>query len=167
MTTAVTKSSHITLFIHNIYIKTMEINFKRVHTGKDLSISTIVLLSGIGLFFLNKGLGILIAVCGVILLLICKEGYRKDGQGPVLTKKSEDLCKACKNSIVDFLGGKDVTPVIRKGNEGGSVRLDVFFNEAEGVAYAQLYDYCNYIYEPVTEVVELKGDKAAVLIGQL
>ena len=35
----------------------MEYDFKKVHTSKDLAISTIVLLAGVGLFFVNKGLG--------------------------------------------------------------------------------------------------------------
>ena len=58
----------------------MEINFKKVHTGKDLAISTIVLLAGIGLFFINKGLGITIAVCGLAMFLLYKGGYKKDGK---------------------------------------------------------------------------------------
>ena len=145
----------------------MEINFKRVHTAKDLSISTIILLAGVGLFFINKGLGIGIAVCGLFMFLIYKGGYRKDGQDAVLTKKSEDLCKACKSSIADFLGGKDVKPVIKKGDEGGSVRLDVYYNRAERIAYAQLFDFCNYAYEPLTEIVELKGDKAEKLLASI
>ena len=127
----------------------MEINFKRVHTGKDLAISTIVLLAGIGLFFVNKGLGICIAVCGLAMFLIYKGGYRKDGQGIILTKKSEDLCRDCKGSIVEFLSGKDCNPSIRKGNEGGCIHLEMYYNIAEEVAYAQLYDFCNYSYEPV------------------
>ena len=142
----------------------MEINFKRVHTAKDLSISTVVLLAGFGLFFINKGLGVCIAVCGLFMFLIYKGGYRKNGQGAVLTKKSEDLCKACKPSITNFLGGKDVKPVIKKGNEGGSVRLDIYYNRVASIAYAQLFEFCNYAYEPVTEIVELTGEKAEELI---
>ena len=142
----------------------MEMNFNRVHTAKDLSISTFVLLAGIGLFFVNKGLGICIAACGLLMLLTYKGGYRKNGQGVVLTKKSEDLCRACKPSIADFLDGKDVNLSIRKGNEGGSVRLDVYYNRAESIAYAQLYEFRNYTYEPVTDIVELKGDRADRLI---
>ena len=56
----------------------MEINFKKVHTGKDLAISTIVLLAGIGLFFVNKGFGITIAVCGLAMFFLYKGGYKKD-----------------------------------------------------------------------------------------
>ena len=145
----------------------MEVNFKKVHTGKDLAISTIVLLAGAGLFFVNKGLGICLAVCGLAMLLIYKGGYKKDGQGVVLQKKSEDLCKCCKQSIVDYLNGKDITPQIKDGSDGGSVRLDVYYNEKEGIAYAQLYNFCNYAYEPERELVELHSPRADKLISQL
>lgn len=33
---------------------------RKVHTGKDLAISILVLLTGVGLYFLNPGLGICI-----------------------------------------------------------------------------------------------------------
>lgn len=145
----------------------MEYNFKKVHTGKDLAISTIVLLAGAGLFFVNKGLGICIGICGLFMYLVYKGGYRKDGKGILLSKKSEDICKACRTSIVEFLEGKNTVPTIKQGNEGGSIRLDVYFNKAEGIAYAQLYDFCNYTYEPATGVVELKADRADKLISLL
>lgn len=145
----------------------MEITFKKVHTVKDLAISTIVLLAGVGLFFVNKGLGITIAACGLAVFLLYKGGYKKDGQGIVLRKKSEDLCKACKASVFEYLNGKDVTPQIKKGNEGGSVRLDVYYNAAAGIAYAQLFDFRNYAYEPETDIIELHSPKADKLISQL
>ena len=145
----------------------MEYNFKKVHTSKDLTISTIVLLAGIGLFFINKGIGICIAICGLFMFLIYKGGYKKDGQGILLTRKSEELCKCCKPSIVEYLNGKDVTPQIKEGCEGGSIRLDVYFNAAAGIAYAQLYDFCNYSFEPETDVIEIHSPKADKLISQL
>ena len=145
----------------------MEYNFKKVHTEKDLIISTIVLLAGIGLFFVNKGLGICIAICGLGMFLIYKNGYRIDGKGTLLEGKSEDICKGCRTSIIEFLNGKDTTPVIKNGDEGGSIRLDVYFNKAGHVAYAQLFDFCNYAYEPATGVVELNGDRADKLITSL
>ena len=145
----------------------MEYNFKKVHTSKDLTISTIVLLAGIGLFFINKGLGICIAICGLFMFLIYKGGYKKDGQGILLTRKSEELCKCCKPSIVEYLNGKDVTPQIKEGCEGGSIRLDVYYNAEAGIAYAQLYDFCNYSFEPETDVIEVHSPKADKLISQL
>ena len=145
----------------------MEYNFKKVHTGKDLAISTIVLLAGAGLFFVNKGLGICIGICGLFMYLVYKGGYKKDGKGILLTRKSEDICKASRTSIVEFLEGKNTVPTIKQGNEGGSIRLDVYFNKDEQVAYAQLYDFCNYTYEPATGIIELKADKADKLISLL
>ena len=70
-------------------------------------------------------------------------------------------------TILDFLNGKDVTPELKEGNEGGSERLDVWFNKAESLAYAQLHTYSNYSYVPETEIVELSGKKAATLISRL
>ena len=145
----------------------MDINFKKVHTGKDLAISSIVLLAGIGLFFVNKGLGVCIAVCGLVMFFVCKGGCKIDGKGVLLTKYSEDICKSCKGSLLDFINGKDVAPMVKKGDDGGSVRLDVYYNKAESVAYAQLFDFCNYAYEPVTDIVRLDGNKAEILISAL
>ena len=56
-------------------------------------------------------------------------------------------------------------PTIIRGNEGGSIWLDIYFNKAEQVAYAQLYEFCNYAYEPVTGIVEFKGDRAEKLMS--
>ena len=54
-----------------------------------------------------------------------------------------------------------------KGSEGGSVRLDVYYNASAGIAYAQLFDFRNYTYEPETDVIELHSPKAEKLISQL
>ena len=45
----------------------MEYSLKRVHTGKDLAISSTILLAGIGLLFVNKGLGNCIGICGMLM----------------------------------------------------------------------------------------------------
>ena len=145
----------------------MEYNFKKVHTGKDLAISILVLLAGVGLYFLNPGLGICIGACGLLMCLFYKKGYKINGRGILLTKESEDICKECRTSIIEFLEGKNPVPVIKQGAEGGSIRLDVYFNKSENVAYAQVYDFCNYDYEPATGIIELDGDRADKLISLL
>lgn len=145
----------------------MQYNFKKVHTGKDLVISIILIAAGAGLFFVSSGIGIVVALCGVLALLFYKTGYRTEGGNVLLVKQSEDLCQCCRSSIVEFLNGKDVNPEVKKGNAGGIIRLDTYFNKEKGVAYAQLFDYYNYHYEPATEVVELQFPKADKLISQL
>jgi len=145
----------------------MEYNFKKVHTGKDLIVSILLMAAGAGLFILNKGLGITVGVCGLVCLLIFKAGYKLNGKGVVLTKKSEDLCKCCRTSMVDFLNGKNTVPEIKRGNEGGIIRLDVYFNKSERVAYVQAFDFSNYTYESVTGVVELEGNRAEMIYSKI
>ena len=125
----------------------MEIKFKKVHTKKDLIISSIVLAAGIGLYFVNAGLGILLAACGVLMLLFYKDGYKREGEGIVLQKKALDVAHSCRDSLKGF--------------------LEVFYNAAASVAYAQLFDFSNYTYEPATDLVEVRGPKADKLISKL
>lgn len=145
----------------------MEYNFKKIHTGKDLALSFGLIVSGAGLFFLNKGLGITVAMCGILALLIYKTGYKLEGKSTLFTKRSEDICRSCKPSLVEFLNGNDVVPLIKTGTEGGSFRMDIYFNRAEGIAYAQLFDFTNYAYEKATDMVELHNPKAETLLSQL
>ena len=53
----------------------METNFKSVHTPKDIIISTVVILAGVGSYFLNPALGVTLASCGILMLCFFKKGY--------------------------------------------------------------------------------------------
>ena len=145
----------------------MEIKLKKVHTAKDLIISAIVLAAGIGLYFVNAGLGAVIAVCGLLMLLFYKDGYKREGEGIVLRKKALDIAHSCRDSLKGFLDGKDVGPEVNTNISGGVIRLEVYYNADASVAYAQLFDFSNYTYEPATELVELRGPRADRLIGRL
>ena len=145
----------------------MEIKFKSVHTVKDLVISAIILAAGIGLFFINQGLGAMICVCAALMLFFYKSGHRREGENIILKKKAFDISHDCRESLKGFLDGKDVEPEIDPAGNGGVVRLEVYYNAEAAVAYAQLFDFSNYTYEPATEIVELRGDRAEKLIGKL
>lgn len=145
----------------------MENQFKKVHTAKDLIISTLVLAAGVGLYFVNAGLGVFIGVCGILMLLFYKAAYKKVGNDTVLTKKAIDVASSCRSSLLDYLNGKDVDPEIQQPGAGGVVRLEVYFNKDEGVAYAQLFNFSNYTYEAATEMIELHSPKADKLISKL
>ena len=147
----------------------MEFKFKKVHTVKDRIISSVVVIAGIGLYFVNAGLGAVVGVCGILMLLFYKAAYKKvDGGDAVLVKKALDAASSCRNSLIDYLGGKDVEPVVLKPDaNGGVVRIEVYYNASESVAYAQLFNFSSYAYEPATEVVELRGPRADKLIGKI
>ena len=145
----------------------MEITFKKVHTTKDLTISALFLAAGIALYFIQAGLGIFLAFCGILMLLFYKAGYKKTGENLILRKQAIDVTHACSQSLKDFLDGKDVEPEVVSGNAGGISRLEIYYNADAAVAYAQLFNYSQYLYEPATEIVELRGFRASKLIGKL
>ena len=58
-------------------------------------------------------------------------------------------------------------PEIDVRETGGVVRLEIYYNARASVAYAQLFDFSNYTYEPATDIVELRGPRAGKLIGKL
>lgn len=145
----------------------MVFHFKKIHTGKDLAISGIVILAGIGLFFLNKGLGGVIGVCGLLMLLCYKAGYKEEGQDLPLVKKVVEVSHSCRESVKDFLEGKDVEPALNKPGAGSIIRLEAYYNQEAHVAYAQLYDFSQYAYQEATEMVKLEGSRADTLISKL
>ncbi len=145
----------------------MEIKIKSVHTVKDLIISVVTLSAGIGLFFVNKGLGAVIFACGLLLLLFFKSGYKREGESVVLTKKAFDVARHCRESVKGFLDGEDVDPEIDTKTDGSVVRLEIYYNADAAVAYAQLFDFASYAYEAATEIVELRDGRARTLIGKL
>ena len=145
----------------------MEIKFKKVHTTKDLVISAIVLAAGIGLIFVKPVLGIFIALLGVLMLLLYKDGFKREGEEILLQKKAFDIAHSCRDSLKGFLEGKNVEPEVNTDLSGGVIRMEAYYNAASAVAYVQLFDFSNYTYEPATEVVELRGPRAEKLIGKL
>ena len=145
----------------------MEIKLKKVHTAKDLIISAIVLAAGIGLYFVNAGLGGVIGICGLLMLLFCKGGYKREGEDIILQKKALDVAHSCRDSLKGFMEGKDVEPEVNTSLSGGVIRLEAYYNADAAIAYVQLFDFSNYTYEPATGIVELRGPKADKLISKL
>ena len=145
----------------------MEFKFKKVHTAKDLIISTLVIIAGVGLYFVNQELGGVIGVCGLLLLVFYKAGYKREDEGILLTKKALDVSHSCRDSLKNFLEGKEVEPQIDTTAIGGIIRLEVYYNADAAIAYAQLFDFSNYTYEAATGIVELRGPKAEKLIRKI
>ena len=143
------------------------IKLKKVHTGKDLVISAVIMAAGIGLYFVHEGLGRVVAVCGLLLLLFWKAGYKREGENIVLTKKALDVAHHCRQSLKDLLDGKGTEPEIDSNNTGGIIRLEVYYNAAVSVAYAQLFDFSSYTFEAATDIVELRGARADKLIAKI
>ncbi|MBQ3732911.1 MAG: hypothetical protein II859_03015 [Bacteroidales bacterium] len=68
---------------------------------------------------------------------------------------------------MDFLNGKNVVPQLVEGNEGGTILLEVWYNETAGIAYARLSEYKELSFQNVTGIVELTAENAQSLISKL
>ena len=112
----------------------MEIKLKKVHTPKDLIISAIVLAAGIGLYFVNKGLGAAFAFCGLLMLILYRSGFQREGDHTVLQKASLDVAVSCRESLKEFLDGKDVDPVVDTSAKSGVILLEVYYNSKASLA---------------------------------
>ena len=143
----------------------MEITLRKVHTNKDIIISSSVIIAGFCLFFLNKGLGIFIALIGIFMLLMYKDGYKNETNDILLKKKSLDISRYCRQSVVNFLDGRNNSLEFFEGNSGGTIRLDVFYNQEASIAYAQLFDFNNLSFEQATELKEFQGLDAEILMS--
>ncbi len=142
----------------------MEIKFNRVHTAVDLTISSIVLAAGIGLYFIHSGLGAVIAVCGLLMLIFYKGGYRREGDRTLLKKEGLDISRKCREQLTGYLAGLGAGLDIDKSNSGGTIRVEIYYEASGATAYVQVFDFADYLYRPATEMVELKGKRAETLL---
>ena len=145
----------------------MEIIFKRVHSGKDLAISSATIAVGIGLYFANAALGVLIASCGLLMLLFYKAACKREGDDILLERSALELPVSRREALKGFLEGKDVEPDLGGIAEGVIIRMEMFYNADASLAYVQLFDFVNYSYVPATGLVELRGERADKLIKTL
>lgn len=146
---------------------TEEIQIKKVHTFLDLAIAAVVFAAGIGLYFVLPGWGILFCVIGILLFAFYKRAYKRVGKSTILKEKSLETALECRDGIIDFLYERADKVDLSAASEGDHLYLEVYFNTAEQVAYARLYDVSENRFEPLTEMRELHGSRAQTLITKL
>ena len=146
---------------------TEEIKIKKVHTFLDLALSTVVFATGVGVYFLLPGWGILFCLIGVLLFVFYKRAYKRVGESTLLKDKSLDIAHECMNGIIDYLGGKADDLELTSALDGDHLYLETYFNANAQLVYVQLYEVKENNFTPITEMVELKGTKAQTLITKL
>lgn len=140
---------------------------KKVYTTKNLLISGGFILAGLITFAFNKGLGFCLAGIGIFLLILYKSGYKFEGDPLVYEKKSVDLCRGCKDSLVNYINGTSNQLQIKEGSEGGCIRIDFFYNGKTGKSYIQLYTFSDYTYKKDGDLIALDASKATTLLKAL
>lgn len=142
----------------------MENNFTKVHTSMDFIISGVIIAAGIGLFFISMATGIVVALCGILLLICYKSGYKYGNKDIVLKHKQLEVSKKYQKNVLDFLNGDATDLEMQPGNESGTLLLEVWCNTQASVAYAQLHDYLELRFQPITGIIELPTEKVQKVI---
>lgn len=145
----------------------MNTNIKKVHTSRDLVVSLGLIIIGIGLYFVNPGCAVCIGALGILLLFLYRVGYRIGDDKTVYHKRSVDLCRGCKEPLVDFLEDKAPTLEIKEGADGGCIRVDFFYTDAKSKSYVQLYDFLSYEYHKDGDLREVPTEKTPELLKKL
>lgn len=107
----------------------MEIKFKKVHTMKDLIVSTIMVAAGAACFLLGEGwggLGIVIIMCGAMMLPFYHHGYRLEGQKDLFRLKELSMSRENKDEILAFLDGTTEDIDLHPWAKGGAAGIICF-----------------------------------------
>ena len=99
-------------------------------------------------------IGFLLICTGIIFVLILHSGY-KDADTGFRYRKVEHYFKQEMNPIIK--SALESTPDsidLSQANKGSTVKLEIYFSNASGKAYLQLFEYIPYNYEPCSKMYE-------------
>ena len=124
-----------------------EQGIKQVFLLSDIIVMLAVFIPGIVCLFLGKdwsGTGVIIILCGLMMVPFYHHGYRLDGQKGVFRKKDVLMPRECKEDILAFLDGTTETLDLHPRMNGGAV-VDIYYRKGEKDAYARYFDYAEFI----------------------
>lgn len=147
----------------------MNKEFIKVRTITDITISSILLISGIILVALPTSVsvnifGFFAFIIGVLLLAILKTGWLDIETKERYCLKHRYFPKNRKNEILNALENNiDSIDISDEDNEG--LRVDIYYNKQNHKVFIDLFEYVPYNYERIAPTVEYTIDKIKKLLG--
>ena len=146
----------------------MEKTFVRVRSIRDIVIFVSLIVLGSILIALPTSAsinitGFFLIITGLILALVLKTGYQ-DEDGGKYQKKERFFQQAMNAEICAALASKPDSVDLSEEDKGNAIRLDIYFCTSSGKAYAQLFEYVPYRYEPCSKMYEYELSKVSKLI---
>lgn len=124
----------------------MKKTFIRVHSVKDIIISSILIILGSVLVALPTGIGVNIAgffmlFMGILFALVLKTGYKDTETGEKFLFKEYYFQQAMHAEISSALESSPNTIDLKEADKGNALKLDIYYNTVSGKAYIQLFEY--------------------------
>ena len=134
----------------------MEKCFVKVRSRKDIMISLVVMILGLGLMILPNSApinisGSLVMLIGLLFAFTLKSAYIDPVTGKIYSKKERYFSQSKHDQLMHAVTSPKYF-CTNGENEGSTLRLDIYYNEEK--VYIQLLEYIPYTYEPCTKIYE-------------
>lgn len=140
------------------------VNIKKTRSAKDIIITFVFLAAGVALLFCSDSmfiLGCTVILFAVILFFAMKSSYVIEGKEGSFKRKTANYPKTKKEDLVSFLEGKSdkVVP-----EAPGGLLMYVYYRCDKSSGFAQINDFDQYEYKPVTELLPLNAAQVKALV---
>ena len=140
------------------------VNIKKTRSAKDFIITLLFLAAGVGLLFCSDSmfiLGCTLIAFAVILFLAMKSSYVIEGKEGSFKRKTANYLKTKKEELVSFLEGKSDKVV---SEAPGGLLMYVYYRRDKSAGFAQINDFDQYMYKPITEMLPLNAGQVKALV---
>ena len=138
---------------------------KKTFLPKDVAVLAAVFVAGAACFLLGEGwggLGVIIILCGVMMLPFYHHGYKLEGQKGLFRLKEISLSRENKEEILAFLEGKTESLDLHPWQKGGAL-VDVYWRRSDGFMMARYFDYADFIKGAEYPLKEVSPQQVSVL----
>lgn len=142
-----------------------EQNVKQAYLLSDLLVLLAVLLPGVVCLFLGEGwngAGVIIILCGLMMVPFYHHGYKLEGRRGVFRKKDVLMPRECKDDILAFLDGSSDVLDLHPTMKGGAV-VDIYYQRNVPGAIARYFDYADFSSGTEYPLREISPDRMKVL----
>jgi len=140
------------------------VNIKKTRSVKDIIITLLFLVAGVGLLFCSDSmfiLGCTLIVFAAILFLAMKSSYVIEGKEGSFRRKTANYPKTKKEEVVSFIEGRS-TKV--PAEAPGGLLMYIYYRRDKSAGFAQINDFDQYQYKPITEMIPLNAGQVKALV---
>ena len=138
---------------------------KSAFLPQDVVVLAAVFAAGAACFLLGEGwggLGVIVLLCGVMMVPFYHHGNRIEGQKGLFRIKEIALSRENKDDILAYLEGRS-DKIDLKGRVTGGALVDVYYRSGESTQFARYFDYADYSKGIEYPLHEVRGDQVAAL----
>ena len=119
---------------------------KKTFLPQDIAVLAVIFAAGAACFLLGEGwgaLGVIILLCGAMMLPFYRHGYRLEGRKGLFRLQEIALSMDNKADILAYLEGSLETVDLHSPQPGGAL-VEVYYRKGEDRRFARYFDYADF-----------------------